>query len=76
MTLFEYITHNIDTVKTLVKAGAIPCAMMNHYSIYSRFYYYTKQGFYRSHAASFTSDDMKVAERSVYRIIERMEGQV
>lgn len=76
MILFEYITHNIDTVKTLVRAGAVPCSMMRHFSIYSRFHYWTKQGYYRSRAVAFTSEEMKVTERSVYNVIDRMEGEV
>lgn len=76
MTLFEYITHNIDTVKTLVRVGAVPCSMMRYFSIYSRFYYWTKQGHCRSHAVAFTAEEMKITQRSVYNVIERMEGEL
>ena len=76
MTLFEYITRNIDTVKTLVKVGAVPCSMIRYLSIYTRYNYWTKQGHYRSHAVAFTAEEMKITERSVYNVIERMEGEV
>ena len=40
MTLFAYISTNIDRVKHDVKIGLITCTVIKHWQIYSRYEYY------------------------------------
>lgn len=76
MTLFNYINHNIRVIKEEAKIGLIPCCVMRHYAIYARFDYYCKAGHIIQQAAYFAGIDFKVSERTVYRIIKRMEEEV
>jgi len=73
MTKFEYINKNISRVKREVKMGLIPVGILRHYEIYSRFDYYIKQGHEICCAINFTGDDMRVCDRTVFRIIKNME---
>jgi hypothetical protein len=76
MTLFNYINQNLDRIKYEVANGIIPCSIIKHYQIYSRFDYYCKAGHNILQATYFTAIDFKASERTVYRIINKMESEV
>ena len=76
MTLFVYINQNIDRIKFDIKAGLVPCVILRHWQIYSRYDYYRKLGHEVSEAVLFTGEDNKVNERSVYYIIKKMEREI
>jgi hypothetical protein len=76
MTLFNYISTNIDRVKAEVKAGIIPCSMLSHWEIYSRFDLYKKMGHNTELAVFFVSEERKVKERWVYKIKAKMETEI
>lgn len=76
MTRIEYITENIERIKFDVKIGIIPCAIINHLAIYSRYDYYKRIGMDVSCAVACTSEDMEVSESWVYSVKKRMEEVV
>jgi len=76
MNLFVYISHNIDLIKYLVQKGLIPCGILKHYQIYSRYDYYKKIGNQNYKSVLFTAEDMDVTENWVYCIIRKMETEL
>jgi hypothetical protein len=58
-------------IKALVRDGVIPCSVVRHSEIMS--YYISKlgSGLKKSDAVHATSDDLKISETLVYRIIQR-----
>jgi hypothetical protein len=76
MTLFQHISSNIDHVKSNIRLGLFPCSILRHYEIYSRFDYYKKSGQIYKDAFSFTQYDYNICERTLYRIINQMEGEI
>jgi len=76
MNLFIYISHNIDRIKYFVQIGLIPCGILKHWQIYSRYDYYKKTGNGNYKAVLFTAEDTNVQERWVYKIIRKMEAEV
>lgn len=73
MILFQYINQNINHVKTNVALGLFPCSILRHYEIYARFDYYKKAGYDQSKAFTFILFDYNLNERTLYRILKRME---
>jgi len=76
MTTYVYINSNIDNIRNLVKTGLMPCSIINHYSLYSRYDYYRKSGSKCREAVLFTAKDHRVSERTVFRIISKMESEI
>jgi len=76
MNLFVYISHNIDRIKYDVRIGLIPCGILKHYQIYSRYDYYKKIGNQNYKSVLFTAEDMDVQENWVYCIIRKMETEL
>ena len=76
MILFAYISHNIDRIKYDVRIGLIPCGILKHWQIYSRYDYYKKIGNENYKSVLFTAEDMGVQENWVYCIIRKMEAEV
>jgi len=76
MTLFEYINQNFERVKHEVKTGQRPCSTIRYIQIYSRYDYWRKLDNSVSRSVLFTSEDMKIGERSIYNIIKKMESEI
>lgn len=75
MTLFNYINENLDKVKVDVKNGLMPCSIISHFTIYSRFDYYRKLGNPCCDATIYVCNDFQVSESTVFRIIKKMESE-
>lgn len=76
MTLFTYISHNIDRIKFDMRIGLVSCALMKHWQIYSRYDYYKRIGNSTRNAVIGCMNDFQMAEYSVYRIIKNMETEI
>ncbi len=76
MTRFQYINKNIDKIKEEIKLGLISTTILNHFIIYSKYDYYRKLGNYVGFSVLFTSEDLKVDERTVFRVIKNMEEEI
>ena len=72
MTRFEYINANLPEITEEVKMGFIPTDVLNHYSVYCRYDFYRKQNHNVSTAVFYTSEDFKISERTIFRIIKDM----
>ena len=76
MTRFQYINDNLDQVKTEVKMGLVSITVLSHYAIYSRYDYYRKLGNYVGFSVFYTSEDFKILEQTVYKVIKEMEENI
>jgi len=76
MTRFQYISDNFLTIKKEVKMGLISPTILSHYAIYSRYDYYRKLKNYVGVSVLITSDNFRISEQTVYRIIKEMESEV
>ena len=76
MTLFNYISTNIDRVKAEVKAGIIPCSMLSHWEIYSRFDVYKKMGYNTVLSVFYVSEEKRITEDAMYKIKRKMETEI
>jgi len=76
MTRFQYINTNIDNIKKEIKLGLISTTVLNHYFIYSRYDYYRKLKNYIGMSVLFTSEDCKVSEILVRKVIKNMENEI
>ena len=76
MTVFEYIGENIERLKKDIKIGITSYCIINHWYIYSRYHYYISVGNPVSNAVLYTSQDFKIGERTIYKIIKRMEATI
>lgn len=76
MNLFQYVNINLIRIKSDVKNGLIPCSIIKYFAIYSRFDYYRKLGYNCSDSVFATSQDHNVNERTVFRIIKKMETEI
>jgi len=76
MTKFEYINQYINPIKKDVKLGFMPCSILRHFAIYSRFEYYKRIGNKRSDAIICTQNDFQISERQICRIIKNMETTI
>jgi hypothetical protein len=76
MTKFEYINQNIETIKKEISLGLISTTVLSHFAIYSRYDYYRKLKNYVCVSIFFTSEDCKVSERLIYKIVKQMEENV
>jgi hypothetical protein len=75
MTVFEYISKNIDRIKWEVHNGIFPCSLINQWMIYSRYDYYMRTKLPKTKAILFTSLDFNVTEYWIYCVIKRMEAE-
>ena len=76
MTLFAYIDKNIDRIKYDVRIGIVPCCLIKHYQIYSRYYYYRLSGKSVSLSVFYVSEDFETSERWVFELIRKMESEI
>jgi hypothetical protein len=74
--MFSYISSNIDRIKFDVKIGLIPCSLIKHFQIYSRYDYYRRLGNTVSTSVVYTGFDTKVQENCVYTVIKKMEAEI
>ena len=72
MTKFTYINDNLDRLKEEVKMGLVSPSVLYHYSIFCRFDFYRKQENNVSTSVFYTSEDFKINEGTVYRVIKSM----
>jgi hypothetical protein len=75
MTTFTYINTNIDRIRKEIKAGIIPCTILLHWEIYSRYDIYRKMGHNTVMAVFFVAEQYKVSEILVYKIKRKMESE-
>lgn len=76
MNLYHYINENMDRVKKEVSLGIMPCSLLRHWEIYSRYDAYKKMNHSVVDSVLNASDDMRVSESSVFKIIRKMEMEV
>ena len=79
MTKFEYINQNIlnpKGIKYQVKLGILPTSIIRHFELYCRYDYYRKQGFKKYMAVGFTSDDYRLHDNTILRVIKNMEAEI
>ncbi len=76
MTYFAYINENLDRIRNDVRMGIIPCSVLNHWLVYSRFDYYRRTGKQRCESIFYTAEDSGLKERQVYYIVAKMEAEL
>jgi hypothetical protein len=76
MTLYDYINQNLTRIRHEATIGLIPCAVLRHWEIYSRYDAYKKTQRATCIAVLHTATDMCVSERFVFAIIKKMEREV
>ena len=76
MTLFNYITNNQDQIKFCVKIGLMPCSIISHLAIYSRYDYYKRLNYTCRDSIFYVADDAHVSEKTVRRIIKKMKTEL
>jgi hypothetical protein len=76
MTVFAYISTNLDRMRREAALGLVPCSIFRHWEIYSRYDTYRKMQHSTVMAVLHTATDMHVSESSVFKIIKKMEREV
>jgi len=76
MTLFYYISHNLENIKLEARVGLISCSVLRHFQIYSRYDYYKRLGNTTTNAIIYCCEDFKIEQRAVYYIVKRMESEI
>jgi hypothetical protein len=76
MTVFNYISENIDRIRTDVKIGLTSYCVIKHWAIYSRYLYYRGVNNSVSNSVLYASSDFKISDRTLYKIIKKMEATV
>lgn len=76
MTLFEYINLNIPSLKIAIRSGLVNTSILREWEIYCRYDYYKKAGEKNALAIFFTSEDFRVKECWVYRIVKKMKSEI
>jgi hypothetical protein len=76
MTMFSYINDNLARIKFDVKIGLIPCSVIKHFQVYSRYDYYRRLGNTVSSSVVYAAFDLSVTESWVYVIINKMETEI
>jgi len=71
-TKFDYINKNLSRIKEEVRIGIIPCTIINHFEVYSRYYHYRTRGYNVRDSAFYAGMDYNLKERMVFRIIKEM----
>lgn len=73
MTLFIYISQNIDRIKYEVKIGLISCNLLVQWQIYSRYEYWKRLNNSTSNAVILICNEFQVTPDWIYKIIKKME---
>lgn len=76
MTLYTYINENIVRIRKEIRLGIMPCSLLRHWEIYSRFDSYVKSGQSRNVAILWAGTDFKLKERMVRYIVKEMEKAI
>lgn len=74
MTFYQYINTNIDRIRAEIRMGLITTSILRHWEIYSRFNYYRRAGNNVRASVTYTSADLRISKRGVFRIVKRMES--
>ena len=73
MTRFEYINKNIDRFKADCKNGIISTKIILHWQVYSKYDYYLRCGYKKYLSIFYITEDFKISQEWVYKIIKQME---
>ena len=73
MNIYGYINANIDRLRHEAALGLVPCSVLRHWEIYSRYDAHKKMQQGVTLAVLHTATDMHVSENTVYKIIKQME---
>ena len=76
MNKFNDINTNIDLIRLWTKRGYISTSILNHYFIYSKYDYYRKLDNYVGVSVLYTSEDCKVSQSLVFKVIKEMEEAI
>jgi len=76
MTLFAYISQNIERIKFDMWIGLVSIAVMKQWQIYCRYDYYRKLGNSVSKSTKYTGLDFNISDTWVYNIIKKMETEI
>jgi hypothetical protein len=76
MILYEYINTNLTRIRHEAAIGLMPCAVLRHWEIYSRYDAYKKMQHSVVMSVLHTATDMHVSESCVFKIIKKMEQNV
>jgi hypothetical protein len=76
MNKFQYINVNFKRIKKEVAMGLISHYIIAHFTAYSRFDYYRKEGRSICDAALCVSEDLNISEHTVHMIKKEMESDI
>ena len=79
MTKFEYINTNILNpagIREQIKLGILPTKIIRHFEIYCKYDYYRKQGYKKYISVGFASEDYRLHDVTILRIIKSMETEL
>jgi len=76
MTLFQYINLNFDRIRYDMQIGIVPCSVIRHFQIYSRYDYYKRLGNSTTDAVIGCCNDFQVQQCWIYRIVKKMETEI
>jgi hypothetical protein len=77
MTLFNYISENLDTIKKEIRIGLISSSTLKHWQMYARYDYYKRIGNKTTDALDFACIDCGITNRSWGWVIKkRMENEL
>ena len=77
MTVYNYISDNIDTIKNEIRIGLISPSTLKHWQMYSRYDYYKRLGNNTTIAISLAANDCGISSEGwAYQIKNKMENEV
>jgi hypothetical protein len=76
MTRFQYINTNLERIKIDVRIGIVSTYILGHFTAYSRFDYYRRQGYNKSDSIFCACQDMNVSESCMNVIKKKMEEEI
>jgi hypothetical protein len=76
MTMFQYVSENMERIKKEIRMGIIPSSILKHWQIYGRYDYYIRAGNTAMLAIHGASRDCSVSERHTFRVIKKMQDEI
>lgn len=77
MTVYNYISENINVIKKEIRMGLIAPTTLKHWQMYSRYDYYKRLGNNTSIAISLAANDCGISSEGwAYQIKSKMENEV
>jgi hypothetical protein len=76
MILFNYISENLERVKTETKMGITPCSLLYHWEIYAKYDILKKMGNSETMSRFTAAECFRVGESTMCRVIQKMEREV